>query len=147
MKLKKISAMVFALMLSLGMFTTTAFAYTNESDTTEIDTVIEESTEEAETEPMNPLTPDGNLTLVDDEGVTTNGGKQFVTMVTKNGNYFYLIIDRDDKGNETKTFGIQVKSDTSYGLGASIKYAFQKFGSVYDSMVTVIGGLFTGKLS
>ena len=56
-------------------------------------------------------------------------------------------ITKDEKGNETKVFGIQVKSDTSYGLAASINYAFQKFGSVYDSMVTVIGGLFTGKLS
>lgn len=52
--------------------------------------------------------------------------------------FYRLIRDvkKDEKGNETKTFGIQVKSDTSYGLGASIKYAFQKFGSVYDSMVT-----------
>ncbi len=47
-----------------------------------------------------PLTPDGNLTLVDDIGSSTGAGQQFITMVTKSGNYFYLIIDRNDKGEE-----------------------------------------------
>ena len=50
------------------------------------------------------LTPDGNLTLVDDVGSPTKSGKQFITAVTKNGNYFYIIIDRDDKGTETVHF-------------------------------------------
>ena len=47
------------------------------------------------------LTPDGNMNLVDDIGPATGEGQQFITMTSKNGNYFYLIIDRDDKGNET----------------------------------------------
>ena len=47
------------------------------------------------------LTPDGNMNLVDDIGPVTGEGQQFITMTSKNGNYFYLIIDRDDKGNET----------------------------------------------
>ena len=49
----------------------------------------------------NALTPEGNLTLVDDiqqtESVDSNGvvhSKQFVTLQSKNGNYFYLVIDR-----------------------------------------------------
>ena len=50
------------------------------------------------------LTPDGNLTLVDDYGERTGEGQQFITLVTKAGNYFYLIIDRDDKGEENVHF-------------------------------------------
>ena len=52
----------------------------------------------------NALTPDGNLNLIDDYGSATSAGKQFITLTTKNGNYFYLIIDRDDKGAETVHF-------------------------------------------
>lgn len=50
------------------------------------------------------LTPDGNLTLVDDIGSTTGTGQQFITLVTKSGNTFYLVIDRDDDGNENVHF-------------------------------------------
>ena len=53
---------------------------------------------------VHGLTPDGNLTLVDDLGEKTGEGQQFITLVTKAGNYFYLIIDRNEKGEETVHF-------------------------------------------
>ena len=54
------------------------------------------------------LSPDGNLSLIDDIGSSTTSGKQFITVESKNGNVFYLIIDRDDEGEETVHFLNQV---------------------------------------
>ena len=54
------------------------------------------------------LSPDGNLSLIDDIGSSTASGKQFITVESKNGNVFYLIIDRDDEGEETVHFLNQV---------------------------------------
>lgn len=56
----------------------------------------------------NGLTPEGNLSLVDDYGSATGEGKQFITLVTKSGNYFYLMIDRDSDGDQTVHFLNQV---------------------------------------
>lgn len=44
-----------------------------------------------------PLTPSGNLTLIDDIAGASSEDKQFITMQSKNGNYFYLVIDRSNE--------------------------------------------------
>ena len=86
--------------ICMGGFSVTAFAQTPEGqdDTDDSGVVYEEPQKE------EPLTPDGNATLVDDFG----GNKQLITVTTKNGNYFYILIDRDDEGENTVHFLNQV---------------------------------------
>lgn len=49
--------------------------------------------------------------------------------------------------NSTKTYGIKMDIKKEYGFKNAVKYAINKFRSVYESMFTVITGLFTGKFS
>ena len=90
-----------AALLLMGGFSVTAFAQTPEEmpDATNDSGVVYEEPQEAE-----PLTPEGNATLVDDFG----GNKQLITVTTKAGNYFYILIDRDDEGENTVHFLNQV---------------------------------------
>ena len=105
MKIKKFIMVCLIIVMSLGTASINALAYSEENTVQEAEATKEAEVEEAEEEPAEdvqeepaePLTPDGNLTLVDDAGSTSEAGKQFITLVTKNGNYFYLIIDRDDR--------------------------------------------------
>ena len=66
--------------------------------------------EEPDGEPSSgsALTPEGNMSLSDDINSATSDEKQFITVTTKNGNYFYLIIDRADDGENTVHFLNQV---------------------------------------
>lgn len=49
---------------------------------------VEEECTEKEEESYGPLTPDGNMNLVDDYGSVEAGGKQFITVTTKSGQLF-----------------------------------------------------------
>ena len=83
-----------AVMMSIFIFPATAFAGGGENIETAPPKAPEKPTITA------PLTPEGNLTLVDDIKVEESSDKQFVTLQSKNGNYFYLVIDRaGDKEN------------------------------------------------
>lgn len=97
-----LTAFVAALVL-MGGFTVPAFAQGTEqppeSDATNDSGVVVE-----ETEDTPPLTPKGNATLVDDFG----GNKQLITVTTKAGNYFYILIDRAAEGENTVHFLNQV---------------------------------------
>ena len=83
------------LVVCLSALPMTALAYSDEGS--------EESAEEPITGGI-PLTPEGNMTLVDDIHGEAAGDKQFITVVSKSGNYFYIIIDRAANGENTVHF-------------------------------------------
>ena len=107
MKNKKIvrtlTAFAAALVL-MGGFSVPAFAQGTAAEKSDNDATNDSNVKVEETEEAKPLTPDGNATLVDDFG----GNKQLITVTTKAGNYFYILIDRDDEGENTVHFLNQV---------------------------------------
>lgn len=115
-KIFRLLTMLLAVVLCTAAFSTVAFAGGGDGEPY----YTGDSTESAEPEPTpepkdatggydpKPLTPDGNLSLVDDIDAEASGNKQFITVVTKTGNYFYLVIDRAEDGENTVHFLNQV---------------------------------------
>jgi hypothetical protein len=115
-KLKTLSC-VLAVVLCMTAFSVTAFAadggyYASNENETEtppesIDSIVigtedVKLPEDSGTDNGNALTPDGNMSLIDDilqknpyvSEEDELAEKQFITVQSKNGNYFYLVIDR-----------------------------------------------------
>ena len=92
MRFKKIGAALLACAMCFGVFSTTAFAYVDESVATEEPAVEEKVPETEPEEPMLPLTPDGNLTLVDDAGSPTKRFNFFCYAVYINVMFVVMII-------------------------------------------------------
>ena len=103
--LSKMSVMVVALIFAITPITVSASSK-NLTDPLVItaEQAEKEVYEEQKEVSYGALTPEGNLDLVDDYGNDQGAGKQFITVETKNGQYFYIIIDRDDNGTETVHF-------------------------------------------
>lgn len=56
----------------------------------------------------NAFSPDGNMTLVDNIESENDGQKQFIIVKSRNGHYFYIIIDHAADGENTVHFLNQV---------------------------------------
>ena len=102
-----------AVVCMMTAFSLPVFAQVPDSVNESADAPKEEETEKKEEEKKDeekkdektpPLTPDGNLTLVDDIKTSSDGDKEFLTVVSKNGNYFYIIVDRADNGENNVHF-------------------------------------------
>ncbi|MCD8379167.1 MAG: DUF4366 domain-containing protein [Lachnospiraceae bacterium] len=87
-----------------------------ESETEEISEAEETDSSETESEETEgttggSLTPDGNLTLVDDLSEEDSEAMEFITVTTKSGNYFYLIIDRSSDEENVYFLNLVDESD------------------------------------
>ena len=108
MKIKKLGALLVSAALCAGM-AVPAFAFEGEAAPVEqpvLPEVVEEDVVTVTDETSGALTPEGNLTLVDDyhTNYSDGSGQQFITLVSKSGNTFYLVIDRNAKGQQTVHF-------------------------------------------
>ena len=108
MKIKKLGALLVSAALCAGM-AAPAFAFEGEATPVEqpvLPEVVEEDVVTVTDETSGALTPEGNLTLVDDyyTDYSDGSGQQFITLVSKSGNTFYLVIDRNAKGQQTVHF-------------------------------------------
>ena len=107
MKIKKLGALLVSAALCAGI-AAPAFAFEGEAAPVE-QPILPEVVENVVTvtdETSGALTPEGNLTLVDDyhTNYSDGSGQQFITLVSKSGNTFYLVIDRNAKGQQTVHF-------------------------------------------
>ena len=110
MKIKKLGALLVSVALCAGM-AAPAFAYGGEPVEEVEQPVLTSTTDEEDVvtvtdEETGALTPEGNLTLVDDyhTSYSDGSGQQFITLVSKSGATFYLVIDRNAKGQQTVHF-------------------------------------------
>ena len=108
--MNKFCALMLSVALCAGM-AAPAFAYGGEPVEEVEQPVLTSTTDEEDVvtvtdEETGALTPEGNLTMVDDyhTSYSDGSGQQFITLVSKSGNTFYLVIDRNDKGENTVHF-------------------------------------------
>ena len=106
--MNKVCALMLSVALCAGM-AAPAFAFEGEAASVEqpiLPEVVEEDVVTVTDETSGALTPEGNLTLVDDyhTNYSDGSGQQFITLVSKSGATFYLVIDRNAKGQQTVHF-------------------------------------------
>ena len=101
--LRRSFVLLLCMVLMLGS-STSAFAYYNDEEGND-GVTVEEVTPTPEPspvvqdpepvqEPQGQITPDGNLSLLDDLDYSARGGLQFMTVTTRSGHVYYIVIDR-----------------------------------------------------
>ncbi len=117
-KARRLSALLllmFSLCLLLFSCTNPAYAFVSEETQIEQPEQTELNVVQDWSNP-NTLTPEGNLTLVDDVQTFSSSDKEFLTVQTKSGNYFYIIIERDKDGKQNVHFLNQVDEEDLLAL-------------------------------
>ena len=92
--MKKVLMIMLSATMLIGSASVTAFAQANENaeQAETAEQVIEEQPAEQPATEGTPFSTPGNGQLVDDK--ENDSSKQFLTVQTKNGNTFYMVIDR-----------------------------------------------------
>ena len=93
--------------------TMTAYAYVDETEAAAPEPVIAEETP-GETE-ITPFSVAGNGQLLDD--ITDDETKQFLTVQTKNGNTFFMVIDRSRNSENVYMLSLIDENDLAEFLG------------------------------
>ena len=105
--LMRITTALFAALILMGGFSIPAYA--NGGEATDDSNVKTEEKKEEKT----PLTPDGNMSLVDNVKGDAAKDKEFIIVKSKGGNYFYIVIDHAAQGENTVHFLNQVDEKDS----------------------------------
>lgn len=120
--MKKIWIMLLTATMFISTGSMTAFAQANETPQQTEQVVEEQPVDKPEEQPQNEGTPfstPGNGELVDDK--ENDSTKQFLTVQTKNGNTFYMVIDRSGTSENVYMLSLVDENDLSEFLDDSKK--------------------------
>ena len=119
--MKKILMIMLSSTILMGSASVTAFAQANENaeQTEAVEQVIEEQPAEQPTTEETPFSTPGNGQLVDDK--ENDSSKQFLTVQTKNGNTFYMVIDRSSNTENVYMMSLVDENDLAEFLDETEK--------------------------
>ena len=115
--MKKILMIMLSSTILMGSASVTAFAQANENaeQAETAEQVIEEQPAEQPAAEGTPFSTSGNGQLVDDK--ENDSSKQFLTVQTKNGNTFYMVIDRSGTSENVYMMSLVDENDLAEFLG------------------------------
>ena len=111
--MKKILMIMLSSTILMGSASVTAFAQANEN--AEQTETAEQVIEEQPAAEGTPFSTSGNGQLVDDK--ENDSSKQFLTVQTKNGNTFYMVIDRSGTSENVYMMSLVDENDLAEFLG------------------------------